>query len=214
MRRVAATLLCTLLCLAARILPAAATAPLELLARAEATLRAAELRPDGPATLEFYRRSQSLAAEALEALPDSARANFVYFATSGRLLMADGVVKNVFALRRIDQYLEKALELDPRHPGALATKGGLLLDLPGYLGGDPQEAERFLGRALAENPSGVGTRILLARAKARNGDVKGAAELARLAAHQACTLRRAKNLGDAVALLDELHSQLARAEKR
>lgn len=182
---------------------------------AERALRAAEMRPGDEIAMTFYRRASDQAEAALSRNPDSPTANFIYFAAQGRLLLADGLTKNLFTLRNLDKkYLDRALELDPRYANALAAKGGVLLDLPTLIGGDPAEGLRLLRRANELNPGGVGTRVSLAKALARNGDVGEARRQARLAAHHACTQRRRKTLDDATRLLAELDSTVARAGTR
>ena len=124
---------------------------------AERTLRAAELRDTDEIALALYRQACEQAETALARNPNSAGANFVYFAAKGRILLADGATKNLFALRTLDRkYLDRALELDPRYANALAAKGGVLLDLPTLIGGDPVEGLRLLRRANEINPGGVG----------------------------------------------------------
>jgi tetratricopeptide (TPR) repeat protein len=182
---------------------------------AERALRAAETRPGDEIAMSFYRRASAQAEAALSRNPDSPTANFIYFAAQGRLLLADGLAKNLFTLRNLDKkYLDRALELDPRYANALAAKGGVLLDLPTLIGGNPAEGLRLLRRANELNPGGVGTRVSLARALARSGDVGEARRQARLAAHHACVQRRRKALDDATGLLAELDSTVARAGMR
>jgi thioredoxin-like negative regulator of GroEL len=79
------------------------------------------------------------------------------------------------------------------------------------MGGDVDEALRLLRRANQINPAGVGTRVSLAKALARNGDVDEAREQARIAAHHACMQRRRKALDDAAKLYSELGGETARA---
>lgn len=182
---------------------------------AERCLRAAELRPSDETAMALYRRASQEAEAALARNPQSPGANFVYFAATGRLLLADGLAKNLFALRKLDkQYLDRALELDPLYANALAAKGGVLLDLPVLIGGDPAEGLRLLRKASRLNPGGAGTRVSLAKALARNGDVEDARREARQAAHLACIQGRRKALDEASALLDELDSSVARAGVR
>ncbi|HEY2773622.1 MAG TPA: tetratricopeptide repeat protein [Candidatus Binatia bacterium] len=181
--------------------------------QAERTLRSAELRtkPD-PTALELYRKASTEAESALSRNPDSAGANFVYFAATGRVLLADGVAKNLLALRALDRkYLDRALSLDPRYPNALAAKGGVLLDLPTLIGGDPAAGLKLLERAIALNPGGPGTRVSLARALARNGDVDEARRQVRRAAHLACIQGRRKVLDEALALIDQIDPEFAKA---
>lgn len=182
---------------------------------AERTLRAAELRETDDTTTVLYQRASDLAESILARNPNSCAANFVYFAAAGRILLADGATKNLLALRRLDKdYLDRAIQLDPNYANALAAKGGVLLDLPTLIGGDPKEALRLLRRANEINPSGVGTRVNLAKALARNGKPQEAYAEAKLAAHYACRQGRRKALDEACELMDELDSKVARAQPR
>lgn len=182
---------------------------------AERALRAAELRASDDVAMSLYRRASQSAEAALARNPDSPSANFVYFAAQGRLLLADGLAKNLFTLRNLDRnYLDRAIELDPRYANALAAKGGVLLDLPPLIGGDPAEGLKLLRLANQLNPGGVGTRVSLAKALARNGNVEEARREARLAAHHACVQGRRKALDEAAGLLNELDSSVARAGLR
>ncbi len=197
----------------ARISPAVEKDPLVF--QAERTLRCAELRDVDETALTIYRRARDEAQAALARNPDSAGANFVYFAAQGRILMADGITKNFMTLRSLDkQYLDRAIRLDPNYPNALAAKGGVLLDLPSLMGGDADEGLRLLRRANQINPSGVGTRVSLARALARRGDTQEALAEARTAAHYACMQRRRKALEDAVKLITELAPETAGAREQ
>ena len=183
--------------------------------QADRALRAAELRETDETALVLYRRASSQAETALARNPNSPGANFIYFAATGRLLLADGMTKNLFALRKLDkQYLDRALELDPDYSSALAAKGGVLLDLPTLIGGDPVEGLRLLRRANKLNPGGVGTRVSLAKALARNGDLDEARRQARIAAHHACMQGRRKALDHAAELLEELGPTVIRAGLR
>jgi len=173
--------------------------------QAERTLRAAELRETDETAMDLYRLAGEQAEAILSRNPNSPGANFVYFAANGRILIADGLTKNLFALRKLDKdHLDRAIQLDPEYANALAAKGGVLLDLPSLVGGDPDEGLRLLRRANQINPSGVGTRVSFARALAHHGQIDEARRQAKLAAHHACMQRRRKALDDAAKLLGEL----------
>jgi|GEM_PF-1581534 len=198
---------------------AAAESPVEvsggsLTSAAARCLQAAESRYDDATTRAIYRQAEELAARALKENPSSAEANFVIFAARGRILMADGPLKNLLQLHTIDGYLDRALELDPKYAHALAAKGGLLLDLPFFLGGDPKRAEQVLRLAVELNPTGPGTRLGLARALLRNGDASGARQELMRAAHYACLSRRAKTLSEVRQLLSEFDASQAKADVR
>ncbi len=180
--------------------------------KAERTLRAAEMRPYDDTAVAFYRQAIKEAEAALVRNPNSAGANFVYFAARGRILLADGLTRNILELRELDRkHLDRAIELDPDYFNAIAAKGGVLLDLPRLLGGDPSEGLRLLKRAHQLNPGGPGTRVSLAKALARNGDLEEAKKQVRIAAHHACIQGRRKTLDDAVALSEELGMEIAQA---
>lgn len=183
--------------------------------RADRLLRAAELRETDTTAMDLYRQASHAAGNALARNPDSPTANFVYFAANGRLLLADGLTRNLLALRRLDrQHLDRAIELNPGYANALAAKGGVLLDLPVLIGGDPAAGLHLLRRANALNPGGVGTRVSLAKALARNGKIDEARREARRAAHLACIQGRRKALDAASELLGELEPSLVRAGLR
>lgn len=182
------------------------------LLQAERTLRAAEARPTDARALELYALASRQAEAILARNPDSAGANFVFFAARGRVLMADGFTRNLMTLRSLDrQYLDRAIQLDPNHADALAAKGGILLDLPTLIGGDPAAGLRLLEKASRLNPGGAGTRVSLAKALARNGDTAEARRQAAIGAHRACVLGRRKALDEAVAVLEELDGSVVRA---
>lgn len=209
------TFLTVLGLLLALVAPASAKDSDPVALEAERFLRAAELRDADETAMTFYRRASEQAEAALERNPNSPAANFVYFAATGRILLADGLAKNLFELRRLDkQYLDRAIKLDPTYANALAAKGSVLLELPKLIGGDPEEGLRLLRRANRINPGGVGTRVSFARALARSGDVEEARRQARIAAHHACTQGRRKALDAACELISELESSVARANLR
>ncbi len=195
--------------------PSLAAEAMPLAQEADRTLRAAELREMDATAVEFYELAAQQALAALERDPRSADAHFVYFAAKGRILLADGLTRNLVELRRLDRdHLDRALELNPRHAGALAAKGGVLVDLPRLLGGDPETGLELLRRANALNPGGIGTRVSLAKALAGRGQTDEARRQARLAAHHACLFGRRKSLDAATEVLAELDPAFAKADAR
>jgi len=182
--------------------------------RADSYLRAGELLPPSDRATAFYRQALDLAQQALELDPTSARANFVYFAAKGRLLMIEGTARNVIALKNLRPYLDRALKTDPDYPDALAAKGGMLLELPNYLGGDSRQAEQVLQRAVQVFPGGPATRLLYAKALLQNGKLTAAHEQLRRAAHYASVQRRYLVLVDAQKLMRQVDSEIARNSSR
>lgn len=189
-----------------------AESPSQLATRADSNLRAGELRSPDDRALEFYREAADLAERALERDTDHARAHFLYFAARGRLLIASGPYRNVLALLRLRKHLERSLELDPHDADALAARGAMLMELPGYLGGDKKEGERLLRSAVVANPVGPATRLMFAKALVVNGDLLAAREELELVSYYACRQWRYRVLRDAEDLLLEVDAGIARLE--
>jgi predicted Zn-dependent protease len=185
-----------------------------LAARAERNLRAGELRPLDERALDFYRKSAALAAEALKADSNLAKAHFLYFAAQGRILLEQGKVRNAFALKRLRKHLDRSLQLDPDYPDALAAKGAVLMELPPALGGDKTEGEQLLRLAVRESPVGPITRLLLAKALLANGKVSEALHQLDLAGGYAVRQRRYRALRDVEELTRAVNGGAAKAERR
>lgn len=130
------------------------------------------------AKLEHYRRGLDLAKRAVEIDDSSANAHFAYFANWGRILQMDGWFKNAFHLPALLDRLDRTLELDPDHPDALASRAGLYLQLPGFLGGDEDKGEPMLRRAIALDPDMAGGRLELAKHCMETDREEEASELA------------------------------------
>jgi tetratricopeptide (TPR) repeat protein len=113
--------------------------------------------------LQAYREGLELARRAVAADELNADAHFAVFANHGRILLLEGAVPNPLNLLEVNRELDRALELDPNHADALASKGGLYRQLPRLLGGSQQKAEECLNRAIEIDPDAVGARIELAR---------------------------------------------------
>jgi len=172
--------------------------------------RTAELaRRGNPVRAVSYAKAETLAAQVIRDNPSAAEAHFLLFAARGRRLLDESgrpSPRNFWKFSGLNKHLSRTLELDPGHARALAAKGGLLLDLPPYLGGDVQAARRHLERAIKLNPTGPGTRLSLARVLVRQGLRGRAREQALLAAHYSCRRRKSHALREAEEFLRTLDS--------
>jgi tetratricopeptide (TPR) repeat protein len=136
---------------------------------AETTRAALEALENGEAEtgedakLVHYRRGLELAKRAVAIDDESADAHFAYFANWGRILQQEGWFRNAFHLPTLLGHLDRALELDPNHADALASRAGLYLQLPKFLGGDPKKGEPMLRRAIEMDPEMAGGRLELAK---------------------------------------------------
>ncbi len=183
-------------------------APNERIVLAERYFRTAEHASPGSALrLRNYELAERIAEAVVEKEPDNATAYFLVFAARGKRLLAEHgrpTAWNFWKYSDLNAYLDRTIELDPNHADALAAKGGILLDLPGFLGGDRDMARRLLERAVKLNPTGPGTRITLARALLLEGNVDDARAHLLLAAHYACAKRELAPLKEAERMLKEL----------
>jgi tetratricopeptide (TPR) repeat protein len=86
-----------------------------------------------------------------------------------------GVLRSLFLLPTIRRELDTLLELDPRSVRAHILAGNVLLEVPGFAGGDRAKAEEHFKKALAIDPRFTNARVDLARvyiADARYADAR------------------------------------------
>jgi Flp pilus assembly protein TadD len=178
------------------------------LEQARRLFRTAELAlPDSPVRVPAYSEAEALASQVVAEDAFNAEAHFLLFATRGRRLLHDvgkPSMRNFWKYARANEHLDRALELDPRHAHALAAKGGILLDLPATLGGSVAAARELLERAVELNPTGVGTRVTLARALLKDGESDDARRHLLAAAHYACRKGEKEPLAQVESLLGSL----------
>jgi tetratricopeptide (TPR) repeat protein len=167
-------------------------------------LETGDASDDASTKLSWYARGRELAVAAVRMDDGDADAHFALFANWGRWLQTDGWFKNAFQLPALRKELERALELNPDHPDALAAKGALYLQLPRFLGGDVAKAEPLLVRAIELDPIGVGARLELADCYQLQRRPDAARDLATTARRLAIEQGKAHFERRADALLEEL----------
>jgi tetratricopeptide (TPR) repeat protein len=176
----------------------------DLASRAIVLLKQGEDAPSSEAKLSAYREGLILAKRALGIDDNNADAHFALFATEGRIMLLEGVTPNPVSLLKVNQELERCLELNPNHSDALAAKGGLYRQLPWMLGGNLDKAEECLKRSIAIDPNAVGARIELARTYRDKGKPELCAPLLTKAVELAQRMNKQRQLGEARQMLAEL----------
>jgi tetratricopeptide (TPR) repeat protein len=134
-------------------------------------------------------RGLSVAEEAVDADGRDPKAHLAVFCNLAKLTYLNGFsLRSLLAVWRLRREIDTALEIDPDYSDALLAKGSFLLNLPGFLGGDPNEAERLLRRAVELDPDWALARLYLAEALA----AVGARDQAETQAHYALEIAERK----------------------
>jgi tetratricopeptide (TPR) repeat protein len=178
-----------------------------LAAGARAECEAGRRAEDRGARKEHFERGQALAERAVALDDANADAHFGIFCNRGELMRLDGeTLSGALGLRRLMAEVDRTLELDPLHSDALSSKGQLLLRLPRLLGGDAQQGEAMLRRAIQLDPNAFSSRLILAKTCEARGDRDEALSFATRALQIAREQGRADKVAEAQATLAELRA--------
>ncbi|MGH7165547.1 MAG: tetratricopeptide repeat protein [Nitrospiraceae bacterium] len=168
------------------------------------------------ARLAHFERSQALAERAVASDDQLAEAHFALFCSLGEQMRIDGEsLSSVFGFSRMMAALDRTLELNPDHLGALSSKGTFLVRLPAFLGGDAAKGERMLRQVVQRDPKAVSARVTLAKVYAAQGNREQAITLASEALQLAHSERRGDLLPEAQVTVVELrpaHAELRTAK--
>ena len=134
-----------------------------------------DLKTTAEDKLAAYDRGREIGQRAIELAPRSHDAHLWFAINTARWGETKGVLRSLFLLPTIRQELETLLELDPRSVRAHILAGNVLLEVPGFAGGDRAKAEEHLKKALEIDPRFTNARVDLARvyiADARYADAR------------------------------------------
>jgi tetratricopeptide (TPR) repeat protein len=121
--------------------------------------------------LSLEQADRAIAADDHDAL-----AYFARFCALGEQARRSGAsLSSLVKLWAIRDAVDRTLVLAPDFSDALYGKGAFLCSVPRLLGGDPDEGERLVRRALEVDPEFVGARLFLAQRLFDRGDRAGAA---------------------------------------
>src|SRR5436853_889556 len=99
--------------------------------------------------LAAYDRGREIGKRAVELAPKSHDAHLWYAINTARWGETKGVLRSLFLLPTIREELGILLELDPRSVRAHILAGNVLLEVPGFAGGDRAKAEEHFKKAPA-----------------------------------------------------------------
>jgi tetratricopeptide (TPR) repeat protein len=119
--------------------------------------------------LAAYDRGRQIGQRAVELAPKNPDAHLWYAINTARWGETKGVLRSLFLLPTIREELRILLELDPRSVRAHILAGNVLLEVPGFAGGDRAKAEEHFKKALEIDPRFTNARVDLARVYIADG---------------------------------------------
>lgn len=99
--------------------------------------------------LEFYNKGRDYGRQAVDLDDDSPDAHFWYMVNIGRVGQTKGVLNSLVLVPEVRKEIERVLELDPKHIGALDAQAMLYYELPGLLGGNLNKSIESLNKGIA-----------------------------------------------------------------
>ncbi|HYE93452.1 MAG TPA: tetratricopeptide repeat protein, partial [Terriglobales bacterium] len=113
--------------------------------------------------LTAYDRGRTLGQQAVELAPREEEAHLWYAINTGRWGQVKGVLRSLFLLSTVRQEIETILELNPQSVRGRALAGNVLMEVPGFAGGDRAKAEKQFRRGIEHDPHFTSIRVDLAR---------------------------------------------------
>jgi hypothetical protein len=137
---------------------------------------------DGDSRSAHFDRGRTLAEKAVVVDDKVADAHFALFCNIGERMRANGKVSfSVFEYGSMMDALDETLALNPNHLDALSAKGTILIEVPGFLGGDDEKGEVMLRQVIQEEPESINARMVVARQCAERGEHQEAYTLSKRA---------------------------------
>jgi len=121
-----------------------------------------------------YEAGAKAARQAFELDESNADAHFFHAANLGSAERLRGIANAAMVLKDIKHCAMRAIELNPKHAQALQMMGGLLMELPWFLGGDETKAQAYLERAIAADGNFTNARVLVAKLYKKQGRIDDA----------------------------------------
>ncbi|HKQ34319.1 MAG TPA: tetratricopeptide repeat protein [Nitrospiraceae bacterium] len=121
-----------------------------------------------------YEEGAKAAKQAFQLDETNADAHFFHALNLGNAARLQGATKGALVVTELKSCLNRAIEINPKHAQALQMMGGMLLDLPRFLGGSEQKAQEYLERAIAADGNYANARMLVATLYRKQGRVEDA----------------------------------------
>jgi tetratricopeptide (TPR) repeat protein len=121
-----------------------------------------------------YQAGAQAAQQDFKLDDSNADAHFFYAANLGSAERLKGLTNAAMAVKEIKHCALRAIQLNPKHAQALQMMGGLLMELPWFLGGDEKKAQEYLERAIAADGNFTNARVLVANLYRKQGRIEEA----------------------------------------
>jgi len=164
---------------------------------------------DADSRSAHFDRGLALAEKAVALDSQMADAHFALFCNIGERMRVNGeVFFSVLEYGRMMEALDQTLALNPNHLDALSSKGTILIEIPGFLGGDDAKGEVMLRQVIKEEPQSINARMVVARVCAERGENQEAYDLAKRALELAKEHQRDDLLPEAEKTFSEIQAKL------
>ena len=121
-----------------------------------------------------YEEGAKAAEKAFQLDESNADAHFFHAVNLGNAARLKGATSGALVVNELKSCVGRAIEINPKHAQALQMMGGMLLDLPGFLGGSEKKAQDYLERAIAADGNYANARILVAKLYRKQGRIEDA----------------------------------------
>ena len=133
-----------------------------------------DLLTDKAKRLAAYEAGAKAAKQSFEIDDANADAHFFHAVNIGSAARLQGVTNAALTVKDIKHCALRAIELDPKHSQALQMMGGLMMELPWFLGGSEKKAQEYLERSITVDGNFANARIMLAKLYKKQGRVEEA----------------------------------------
>lgn len=120
--------------------------------RGRALVRLGERKKRKKEKLEAFKEAESVIRRSIALEPKVADSHFWLGLALGRQGQVRGVLKALGIVKPLRREMEEVLRLDPKHGGAHHVLGEMLMQLPGFAGGDDERAVVELEKAIELSP--------------------------------------------------------------
>src|SRR5262245_2614123 len=121
-----------------------------------------------------YEEGAKAAEKAFQLDESNADAHFFHAVNLGNAARLKGATSGALVVNELKSCVGRAIEINPKHAQALQMMGGMLLELPWFLGGNEKRAQEYLERAIAADGNYANARILVAKLYRKQGRIEDA----------------------------------------